>query len=213
MVRQQKSLEFYEKVEKVTPGCQSNLKMPWGYVPLVMERGEGSHLWDLDGNEYIDWMCGSGPGILGYSNKEFNDALKEQIDTLYYCISGNIQTPLELDVAEKVVKYVPSAEEVRFCLSGSEAVQLAIRLCRAYTGRKYFLRFDDMYHGWLDNVLGGVVDKDAIARGDMPLHYQMLKKMVFIPRVDFLMLLRNHSSYRGMILKLWKRFLRNMVTR
>jgi glutamate-1-semialdehyde 2,1-aminomutase len=176
MISQQKSLEFYEKVEKFTPGCQSNLRFPWGYVPLVMERGSGSHLWDLDGNEYIDWMCCSGPGIFGYDNEQFIDALKQQLDTLYYNISGNIQTTLELDVCEKIVHYVPCAEKVRFCLAGSEAVQLAIRLCRTYTGRPYFLRFDDMYHGWLDNVIGGVVDTDAVERGEMPFALEDAKR-------------------------------------
>jgi glutamate-1-semialdehyde 2,1-aminomutase len=168
MIQQTKSLEFYERVEKVTPGCQSNLKFPWGYVPLIMVRGSASHLWDLDGNEYIDWMCCSGPGIFGYDNPELNGAVKEQLDTLFYSISGNMQTTLELDVASKIVEHVPCAEKVRFCLAGSEAVQLAIRLCRTHTGRPYFLRFDDMYHGWLDNVLGGLVDAGAIEGGEMP---------------------------------------------
>jgi glutamate-1-semialdehyde 2,1-aminomutase len=168
MITQKKSLEFYRASERFTPGCQSNLRMPWGYVPLVMKRGKACHLWDLDGNEYIDWMCGSGPGIFGYDNEQFNSAVKEHIDTLYYCISGNIQTPLELTVAEKFVRYVPCADKVRFCLAGSEAVQLAVRLAREQTGRPYFLRFDDMYHGWLDNVLGGVVDREALERGEEP---------------------------------------------
>lgn len=156
-----KNKELYDRAIRLMPGGQSNLRAPVGVMPLFISKGEGSHLFDADGNEYIDFMCGAGPGILGYSNREFIEALKHQLDDLYYLVSGAAQTPIEIDVAEKFVEHVACAEKVRFCLSGTEAVQLAVRLARAYTKRPYFIRFEGHYHGWLDNVLGGVVDDHA----------------------------------------------------
>ncbi|MEE9610283.1 MAG: aminotransferase class III-fold pyridoxal phosphate-dependent enzyme, partial [Desulfatiglandales bacterium] len=107
---------------------------------------------------------GAGPGIFGQSEKQYIQALKDQLDTLYYLVTGAAQTPMEIELAEKFVQYVPCAEKVRFCLSGTEAVQLAIRLARAYTKRPYFIRFEGHYHGWLDNVIGGMVDDKAAER-------------------------------------------------
>jgi glutamate-1-semialdehyde 2,1-aminomutase len=157
-----KNLELWERAMRVMPGPQSNLRTPVGVKPLFVVSGEGAHLRDVDGNEYIDFMCGAGPGIFGYGNREYIEALKNQLDTLYYLVSGAAQTPMEVELAEKIVKYVACAEKVRFCLSGTEAVQLAIRLARAYTKRRYFIRFEGHYHGWLDNVLGGVASNDPL---------------------------------------------------
>ncbi len=156
--------ELSEKAGRVMPGGHSNLRAPLGVKPLFIARGKGSHFWDADGNEYIDFMIGAGPGIFGHGNEEYIRAVKDQLDTLYYLISGAAQSPIEIDLAEKFIRHVPCAEKVRFCLSGTEAVQLAIRLARAYTKRPYFVRFEGHYHGWLDNVLGGVVNEDPGAK-------------------------------------------------
>jgi len=153
-----KSLELYEQAIKFMPGPQSNLARLWKDAQtLFIVRGKGAHLWDVDGNDYIDYAIGLGPGILGHGNEEYTRILKNQLDTLYY-LAGWCQSPLEIELAEKFTKYVPCAERVRFGLSGTESVQLAIRLARAYTKRRYFIRFEGHYHGWLDNVLGGAVD-------------------------------------------------------
>jgi glutamate-1-semialdehyde 2,1-aminomutase len=159
-----KNLELYERAMKVMPGAHSNLRAPVGVKPLFIVRGKGAHLWDADGNDYIDFMCGAGPGIFGYSNKQYIQALKNQLDTLYYLVSGAAQTPMEVELAEKFVQHVPCADKARFCLSGTEAVQLAIRLARAYTKRRYFIRFEGHYYGWLDNVLGGMVNDKATGK-------------------------------------------------
>jgi glutamate-1-semialdehyde 2,1-aminomutase len=159
-----KNQEWYDRAMKVMPGGQSNLRMPLGVKPLFIERGKGAHLWDVDGNEYIDYMCGAGPGIFGYSNEEYLHALKHQLYKLYYLVSGAVQSTLEVEVAEKIVELTACAENVRFVLSGTEAVQLAIRLARAYTKRPYFIRFEGHYHGWLDNVLGGIVNDRATGK-------------------------------------------------
>ena len=159
-----KSMELYDRAIKLMPGPQSNLRIPLSAKPRFIVEGKGAHFWDVDGNEYIDFMIGAGPGIFGHGNEEYIQALKDQLDRLYYLISGAAQTPMEVELAGKIVKYVPCAEKVRFCLSGTEAVQLAIRLARAYTKRPYFIRFEGHYHGWLDNVLGGMIDDQATGR-------------------------------------------------
>ena len=161
MASKVKSFELYERAEKVMPGAQSNLRVPLIAKPLFFAKGKGARLWDVDGKEYIDFLNGAGPGILGHSNEEYLQALKDQMDTLYCLGSGVGQTEMDVEVAEKFVQHVPCAEKVRFSVAGTEAVQLAIRLARAYTKRPYFIRFEGHYHGWLDNVLGGIVREGA----------------------------------------------------
>ena len=159
-----KSREYYERIKKVTPGTQSNLRRMPGYEPLCMVRGEGSHIWDIDSNEYIDYIIGVGPGILGYGNPVFTQALKGQIDTMYFCATSGFTTDKQLELCEKFIKHTPCAEKVRFGVTGSEAVQLAIRLARGYTGRQYFIRFESQYHGWPDNVFGGMVNDNPVGK-------------------------------------------------
>jgi glutamate-1-semialdehyde 2,1-aminomutase len=159
-----KSLELMEEALKYMPGPQSNLRAMVSEKPIFFAKGEGAHLWDVDGKEYVDFTMGTGGGFLGYSNKEFVRTLKKQVDTLYHLVSGAAQTANEIELAKRIVEHVPCAQRVRFCLSGTEAVQLAIRLARAYTKRPYFIRFEGHYHGWMDNVLGGMVNDNAEGR-------------------------------------------------
>jgi glutamate-1-semialdehyde 2,1-aminomutase len=77
-------MNLHERAMRVMPGPQSNLRMPIGIRPTFIERGRGAHLWDVDGNEYIDYMIAAGPGVLGQSNPEFISAMKDQLDTLLY---------------------------------------------------------------------------------------------------------------------------------
>jgi glutamate-1-semialdehyde 2,1-aminomutase len=157
MKSMQKSEELNERALKVMPGPHSNLPGYELFKPIYITHGKGAHLWDADGNEYIDYMSGLGAGIFGYGHPEFVEAVKCQIDTLYYLDAAR-RNPLEVELGEKMVQHVPSAEKVRYLLSGTEADQLVIRLARAYTGRNLFIRFDGHYHGWVDNVLGGTVN-------------------------------------------------------
>jgi len=129
--------------------------------PLFINKGKGAHVWDVEGRDYLDFVMGLGPGILGHGNEEYIEALKEQIDKLYLGASGTFAIPLELEWAEKFTSLIPCAEKVRICLSGTEAVQFAIRIARAYTKRRYFIRFQGHYHGWMDNILGGVTAENA----------------------------------------------------
>lgn len=148
---------LYERLINVMPGGHSNLRVPLIDRPIFLERGKGCRVWDVTGKEFIEYWNGAGPGILGYGNEVYGLAVKEQLDRLSYIFSGVGLTTTEIEVAEKIVRHVPCAEKVRFAATGTEAVQLAIRLARAYTNRPYFIRFEGHYHGWMDNVLGGVV--------------------------------------------------------
>ncbi len=118
--------------------------------PIVLERGNGSRVWDADGNEYVDFMMSFGALIQGHANpvlvKTVSDAMAEGS---HFAAS----TSAEIEAAERFRRFVPSAEAVRFTNTGSEATMLALRLARAHTGRRKFLKFEGHYHGWYDPFL------------------------------------------------------------
>ena len=131
-------------------GVSSNFRLGISPTPLVLERGEGACLIDADGNRLIDYYLSMGPMILGHNPADVIAAVKAQLDRgiLYGGQSG-----LEAEAARLVCEMVPCAERMRFCSSGSEAVQAALRIARAATGRRVVLKFEGHYHGWFDNVL------------------------------------------------------------
>ena len=170
-----KTQALAERARRVMPGRQSNLRAA-EEPPVFVTRGEGQRMWDVDGRELLDFALGMGPNIWGHGNREYLAAVHTQLDQIFNVAAGMLQTPNEVYLAEKIVEHVPCAEQVRFLTSGSEAVQLVIRLARAFTGRTYFVRFDGNYHGWIDNVLGGRSNPDmqaaphAIESPDDPMH-------------------------------------------
>jgi glutamate-1-semialdehyde 2,1-aminomutase len=119
-------------------------------VPLFFEDGKGARLWDVDGNEYIDYQLAWGPMILGYSHPKMVERLRRQVEKP---LSYGAQHELEITVAEQIQAMVPCAERVAFTSSGSETVQLAQRLARAHTRRQKILKFEGHYHGWMDGAL------------------------------------------------------------
>lgn len=119
-------------------------------VPLYFDQGRNARLFDVDGNEYIDYQLAWGPNILGYNHPRMVEAMRRQAERPY---SYGAQHELEIIVAERIQACVPCAERVAFTSSGSEAVQLALRLVRAFTGRQMIVKFEGHYHGWMDSVL------------------------------------------------------------
>ena len=113
-------------------------------------KASGAWLWDVDGNDYLDYLLGQGPAFLGHAEPRVNDAVAaaSQLGMLF-----GAQHPLEIEAAELFCEVVGWPEMVRFGVSGTEVVQGALRLARAVTGRNKIVRFDGQYHGWLDNVL------------------------------------------------------------
>ena len=115
--------------------------------PVVLERGRGSHVWDIDGNEYVDFMMSFGALIHGHAHPKIVDVVSRNIAEGSHFAAA---TPAEAEAAERFRRMVPSAEVVRFANTGSEATMLALRLARAHTGRTKFLKFEGHYHGWYD---------------------------------------------------------------
>lgn len=111
---------------------------------IVIARGEGSHVWDEDGNEYVDYLIGSGPMLLGHGHPEVVEAVLEQLPLGMTFFANNAKG---IELAEAIVDAVPCCEQVRFVASGGEADMYAIRLARAYTGRDKILKFEGGYHG------------------------------------------------------------------
>jgi glutamate-1-semialdehyde 2,1-aminomutase len=146
-----RSYELYRRAEQtLAGGVSSNVRLLGKPHPLFFERAEGAMIYDVDGNGYIDYVLSQGPMILGHSHPAVLDAVNEAMRR-GQLFAG--QHELEIELSEKLVEIVPSAELCRFGLSGSEMVQAAMRLARAATGRNLILRFEGHYHGWFDNVL------------------------------------------------------------
>ena len=121
-----------------------------GCDPVFIERAQGSTVFDVDGNEYLDFVCSWGPMILGHANPLILKAINEAAAG---GTSFGASTPREIELASMVVEAVPSIEKVRFVNSGTEATMSAIRLARGYTGRKVVVKFDGCYHGHADSFL------------------------------------------------------------
>jgi glutamate-1-semialdehyde 2,1-aminomutase len=150
----------FERASCVIPGgLMSNFRKEEGFVPKYMTHGRGARLYDVDGLEYIDYSLGYGPAILGHSNSFLQQALVDQSRRLY---TATVNT-LEAEAAQQVVDLVPSAEQVRFVCSGTEAVYNALRLARSHTGRPEIVRFNGHYHGGTDDIMGGVVQRTGVA--------------------------------------------------
>src|SRR5262249_43895592 len=115
--------------------------------PIVIERGRGSHVWDIDGNEYIDFMMAFGATIQGHAHPSIQETVSKAVGEGSHFAAA---TPAEAEAAERFRKMIPCAEAVRFTNTGSEATMLALRLARAHTGRTKFLKFEGHYHGWYD---------------------------------------------------------------
>src|ERR1700675_1054662 len=118
--------------------------------PILLERGHGSRVWDIDGNEYIDFMMSFGALIQGHAHPAVVKTVSEAMAQGSHFAAA---TPAEAEAAERFCRMVPSAEVVRFANTGSEATMLALRLARAHTGRRKFLKFEGHYHGWYDPFL------------------------------------------------------------
>lgn len=149
-----RSKELKERIDVVIPGgsqtlSKSSSQYVQGVAPGFLVRGRGSHVWDVDENEYIDYPMALGPIILGHSYPAVDEAVKRQLGN---GIAFSLPHPLEVAVAERLISMVPCAEMVRFGKNGSDATAGAVRLARAYTGRELIACCG--YHGWQDWYIG-----------------------------------------------------------
>lgn len=158
------SMRYLARAERVIPlGSQtfskSRTQYPYGVSPYFITRGEGSRVWDLDGNEYIDFVSSLASITLGYNDPDVNSAVTEQLKS---GVIFSLPHPLETEVAEMICDMVPCAEMVRFGKNGSDATSGAIRLARAFTGRDRVAVCG--YHGWQDWYIGSTARHQGVPK-------------------------------------------------
>ncbi|MFP4661605.1 MAG: aspartate aminotransferase family protein [Halanaerobiales bacterium] len=158
----EQNMKEVERGYQLTPGAVLGIRRPYNFVegeyPIYFESGKGSKIIDIDGNEFIDYLCAYGPIIMGYREEEIDEAVIRQIKDKGFCFS--LTQSIQNRLAEEMVNLIPSAEQVVFLKTGSAAATLAIRLSRGYTGRTKIMRCG--YHGWHDwcvEVKGGIPEK------------------------------------------------------
>ena len=149
-----KSQEWLRRSQKVIPGGAQTFSKSFnqhveGVAPIFLQRGDGCRVWDVDGNEYIDFIQGLLPNLLGYAHKEVNAAVTRQLSEGH---SFSLPHPVEVELAERLTRLIPCAEMVRFGKNGSDATAGAVRAARAYTNREHIACCG--YHGWQDWYIG-----------------------------------------------------------
>lgn len=148
------SWEAWQRTKaSVGGGVSSGLRRSMKPFPIFVDRAEGALMWDLDGTEYVDYVGGWGPMVLGHSHPAIIRAVQEIVPRLQMPGTGHV---LEYQAAEAVLAAVPGAEKLLWSNTGTEAVQIALRLARAATGRNRVVKFVHSYHGWHDSVLASV---------------------------------------------------------
>jgi glutamate-1-semialdehyde aminotransferase len=157
-----RSLELFEQAKQLIPGGVLGARRPSDFIegeyPIFLECGKGCRLTDVDGNEYIDFLCGYGPIILGYREEEVDEAVMKQIRDKGFCFT--LTQRYQNQLAKKLSELVPSSEMSIFLKTGSDATTASIRIARAYTNRIKVMRCG--YHGWHDwcvEMKGGVPEK------------------------------------------------------
>jgi glutamate-1-semialdehyde 2,1-aminomutase len=151
--RYAKSIAEHQRRSKVIAGgVNSNVRLMSRPAPLTFTRAAGAYMWDVDGNEYVDFAAGMGPMILGHNDPRVVAAVRDALE-LGQLFAG--QNEFEAEFAERLVETVPWIESIRIGLTGTEVDLLAVRIARAVTGRAKVLRFAGHYHGWLDPLLNG----------------------------------------------------------
>jgi len=143
------SMQMFEAAQRLTPGGVGGIRRPYNFVvgeyPIFITHGKAGHIFDVDGNEYIDMLCAYGPIILGYVEPEINDAVKRRMD-LGFCFS--LVQPIQNELEERLANTLPCGEQTIIVKTGSDATNAAVRAARAYTGRDVIARCG--YHGWGD---------------------------------------------------------------
>lgn len=147
------SKELFQKAKRFIPGGVNSPVRAFqavGMSPLFVSKGRGSRIFDVDGNEFIDYVGSWGPLLLGHAHPEVNKAVTEALER---GTSFGAPTELEIEMAAAIVSAVPSVEEVRMVSSGTEACMSALRLARGHTGREKIIKFEGGYHGHADSLL------------------------------------------------------------
>jgi glutamate-1-semialdehyde 2,1-aminomutase len=196
---------FTRAQRSIAAGVNSGIRKMEAPVPLYFARGSGPHLWDVDGNHYLDFQLGQGALLYGHAPAGMAEAIGAQAKLGTHWAA---HCELEIEVAERIQKMIPSAELVRFNNSATEVVLAAFRLARAHTGRKLILRFEGHYHGWADEGLVGFANPAASwgddenparthpSKGVIP---EVLDQFVVVRWNDVAHLSRRVDEFRGQI--------------
>lgn len=192
MDKYKNSVELLKKARELTPlGAQTYSRSfryyGEGYGPSFIDRGKGCRVWDIDGNEYIDFVCALGPITIGYNDERVNEAIIKQLEK---GIIFSQPSPISIELAEKLVEIIPCAEMVRFVKNGSDATEAAVRLARAYTGKDIIVVCG--YHGMHDWYIGSTANHRGI-----PEQIRQLTKNVDYNNIEALEQL--FSEYKGKI--------------
>lgn len=160
----EKSQKLLERELKVSPLAAQTYSKSYRYfcqgiAPSYMDHGKGCYIYDVDGNEFIDFMCALGPITIGYNDQDVNTAVINQVSKF---ASGSLQSKLEVELAEEICRIIPCAEMVRFVKNGGDATTAAVRLARAYTGRDIVLMSG--YHGMHDWSIGASVNNKGVPK-------------------------------------------------
>jgi glutamate-1-semialdehyde 2,1-aminomutase len=205
----QKSKALFERsLQVMIEGGSSASRGPVNYspYPLFIDRGEGSHIYDVDGNGYIDWMMAYGALPLGHAHPKIVAAVSAGVASGAHFATA---TEIEIEVAELIQKMVPTAERVRFANTGTEATMAAIRLARGYTGKPKFIKFEGHYHGWYDDFLVSSNPQPLVSLGhrndpikiadSSGLNRHALEDTIVVPWNDLAAVERAIDAYRGQI--------------
>lgn len=148
------SEKLFEEAKRISPGGVTSERQPSKFIPgkypIFIEKGKGSHVWDVDGNEFVDWVCSYGPLVLGHDNERVNNAVIENIKN-GFCFT--LFHPIHNELAKKMLSIMPWFDMVKLLTSGSDATAAAIRIARVCTGKDKVIRWG--YHGWHDWSYGG----------------------------------------------------------
>lgn len=157
-----KSMAMYAEAQTLVPGAVAGIRRPYNFVigeyPIYFDSGKGGRVTDVDGNEYIDFLCAYGPIIIGYREEEIDQAVQEQVNSKGFCFS--LTQPQQSELVKKLQEVIPCCEMAALVKTGSDATTIAIRVARAYTGKTKIARCG--YHGWHDwcvEVKGGIPEK------------------------------------------------------
>jgi len=166
---------MFDEAKRLSPGGVLGIRRPYNFIegeyPIFITTGNGGHIIDVDGNEYIDMLCSYGPIILGHKEKEIDDAAIERIRE-GFCFS--LVQPVQNELERKLCELIPSAEMAILVKTGSDATTCAVRIARGYSGKNKILRCG--YHGWADwcvEVKGGV--PDHVYKDTLEFHYNDLE--------------------------------------
>jgi len=149
-----KSEELYEEAKTLSPGGVTSERQPSKFIPgkypIFLDHGKGSHVWDVDGNEFVDWVCSYGPLVLGHNNENVDNAVIENIKN-GFCFT--LFHPVHNELIKKLLEIMPWAQMAKILTSGSDSTAAAVRMARIYTGKDKVIRWG--YHGWHDWSYGG----------------------------------------------------------